>query len=47
MSTTFQLMMRMYYPAPGDAPPSILPYDSYGQRLPESYIPPAVALVSG
>jgi hypothetical protein len=27
VSTSIQAMIRMYYPMPGDQPPSILPYD--------------------
>ncbi|WP_165251470.1 DUF1254 domain-containing protein [Paludisphaera soli] len=46
VSTALQLIMRMYYPTPGNTPPSILPYDSGSTRLPESYIPPAVVKVS-
>jgi hypothetical protein len=46
MSTAFQLTLRMYYPTPGNEPPSILPYTQGGvQVLPESYIPPRVEMV--
>lgn len=46
VSTALQLIIRMYYPTPGNEPPSILPYDDGTTRLPESYIPPALVLVS-
>jgi len=39
ISTAFQLTLRMYYPTPGDEPPSILPCP---QGCAESYIPPLV-----
>jgi hypothetical protein len=42
MSTAFQLTLRMYYPTPGNEPPSILPCT---QGCAESYIPPLVELV--
>jgi hypothetical protein len=47
VSTAFQLTLRMYYPTPGNEPPSILPCppQACGTALPESYIPPAVELV--
>jgi hypothetical protein len=50
ISTAFQLTLRMYYPMPGDRPPSIL--NCLGpncdpQVLTETYIPPAVECVSG
>jgi hypothetical protein len=46
MSTAFQLTLRMYYPTPGNEPPSILPYTQGGVVvLPESYIPPKVEMV--
>jgi hypothetical protein len=46
VSTAFQLTLRMYYPAPGNEPPSILPCtQACDTVLPESYIPPAVQLV--
>jgi hypothetical protein len=44
MSTAFQLTLRMYYPTPGNEPPSILPYTGV-PPLPESYIPPMVEMV--
>jgi hypothetical protein len=46
VSTTFQIILRMYYPTPGNSPPSILPYSSGSTTLPESFIPPALTLVS-
>lgn len=46
VSTAFQLTLRMYYPKPGNEPPSILPCtEACGQPLPESYIPPALELL--
>jgi hypothetical protein len=46
VSTAFQLTLRMYYPTPGNEPPSILPCtEACGTELHESYIPPAVELV--
>src|SRR5499427_5209662 len=45
VSTAFQLTLRMYYPTPGNEPPSILPCtQACATVLHESYIPPAVAL---
>lgn len=44
MSTVFQLTLRMYYPTPGNEPPSILPY-TQAPTLPESYIPPRVEMI--
>jgi hypothetical protein len=46
VSTTLQIILRMYYPTPGDDPPSILPYRSGSSQLPETYIPPALVQVS-
>jgi Protein of unknown function (DUF1214) len=46
VSTTLQIILRMYYPTPGNEPPSILPYSEGAITLPESYIPPALTLVS-
>jgi Protein of unknown function (DUF1214) len=44
--TKFQLTLRMYYPTPGNEPPSILPCtQACTPTLPESYIPPALELV--
>src|SRR5262249_22446819 len=43
ISTAFQLTLRMYYPTPGDDPPSILPCV---QTCNESYIPPVVQPVN-
>jgi hypothetical protein len=46
VSTAFQLTLRMYYPTPGNEPPSILPCtQACNPMLPESYIPPVVELV--
>jgi hypothetical protein len=45
MSTRFQLTLRMYYPTPGDAPPSILKCTVCTPPLTESYIPPIVERV--
>lgn len=45
VSTTLQVILRSYYPTPGDQPPSILPYTA--GNLAESYIPPAIVTVSG
>jgi hypothetical protein len=46
MSTAFQLTLRMYYPTPGNEPPSILPCtQECTSVLPESYIPPILTLV--
>ena len=43
ISTTLQVILRSYYPTPGNQPPSILPYTA--GNLPESYIPPAIVEV--
>jgi hypothetical protein len=40
VSTTLQVILRSYYPTPGNQPPSILPYTA--GNLAESYIPPAI-----
>jgi hypothetical protein len=46
ISTSIQLTLRMYYPTPGNEPPSILPCtQACTTSLPESYIPPALELV--
>ena len=46
VSTAFQLTLRMYYPTPGNEPPSILPCtQACATVLHESYIPPLVELV--
>jgi hypothetical protein len=47
VSTAFQLTLRMYYPTPGNEPPSILPCTAQacGSMMSESYIPPALELV--
>jgi hypothetical protein len=42
VSTNLQLLLRMYYPTPGDTPPSILP----DGQSPETYIPPTLVQVS-
>jgi hypothetical protein len=46
VSTQLQIILRMYYPTPGNDPPSILPYQSGSTQLPESYIPPVLVQVS-
>jgi len=46
VSTAFQLTLRMYYPTPGNEPPSILPCtQACSPALQQSYIPPVVELV--
>jgi hypothetical protein len=46
MSTAFQLTLRMYYPTPGNEPPSILPCtEACETELQESYLPPDVQLL--
>ena len=46
VSTAFQLTLRIYYPTPGNEPPSILPCtQACATVLHESYIPPAVQFV--
>jgi hypothetical protein len=47
VSTNFQLTLRMYFPRPGNHPPSILPCapPECTQVLHESYLPPVVELV--
>ncbi|MHC5541191.1 DUF1214 domain-containing protein [Singulisphaera rosea] len=45
VSTTLQLILRLYYPTPGNQPPSILPYSNGSTQLPESYIPPLLTQV--
>jgi Protein of unknown function (DUF1214) len=46
VSTAFQLTLRMYFPTPGNEPPSILPCtQACATVLHESYIPPAVQFV--
>ena len=44
VSTTLQVILRSYFPTPGNQPPSILPYAA--GNLPESYIPPAIVPVA-
>lgn len=43
-STSIRLMLRMYYPTPGDTPPSILP-PTDGSDLAATWVPPAVVRV--
>ena len=44
--TAFEIMLRMYYPTPGNEPPSILPCNNACKPpLHQSYIPPALELV--
>jgi hypothetical protein len=45
ISTAFQLTLRMYYPTPGEQPPSILPCLTCTPSYPETYVPPAVEMV--
>jgi hypothetical protein len=47
VSTAFQVTLRMYYPTPGNEPPSILPCtEACGPKvLPETYLPPILELV--
>lgn len=40
ISTALQVILRSYYPKPGNQPPSLLPYPAGGLAL--SYIPPAI-----
>lgn len=42
VSTNIQAMIRMYYPTPGDQPPSILPYS---ESVSTTYVPPKMILV--
>ena len=42
VSTQLQMILRSYYPMPGNQPPSLLPYKA--GNMPETYIPPAVVL---
>jgi hypothetical protein len=46
VSANLQLILRMYYPAPGLPGPSILPYINGSTTLPESNVPPTLMLVS-
>jgi hypothetical protein len=46
VSTQLQIILRMYYPTPGNKPPSILPPPFGSSRLPETYIPPVLTQVS-
>jgi hypothetical protein len=46
VSTNLQIILRMYYPTPGNDPTSILPYQSGSEQLPESYNPSALEQVS-
>ena len=45
VSTSLQIILRMYDPTPGNSPPSILPYQDGSTKLPETYIPPALVQV--
>lgn len=44
VSTAMQVILRSYYPTPGNQPPSILPYPA--GNLAESYIPPQLVQVT-
>lgn len=44
VSTAMQVILRSYYPTPGNQPPSILPYPA--GNLAESYIPPQLVEVT-
>jgi hypothetical protein len=46
LNTGVRVMLRMYYPTPGDAPPSILP-PTDGSTLKATYVPPALVEASG
>ena len=46
VSTQLQIILRMYYPRPGNEPPSILPPPFGSILLPETYIPPVLEQVS-
>jgi hypothetical protein len=46
VSTALQIVIRMYYPRPGNEPPSILPPPFGSILLPETYIPPVLEQVS-
>ena len=41
ISTQLQVILRSYYPSPGNEPPSMLPY-TIGTPMAQTYIPPAV-----
>src|SRR5262249_59499303 len=45
VSTALQIIIRMYYPRPGNEPPSILPPPLGSSQLPETYIPPVLTQV--
>lgn len=47
IDTTIRPMLRMYYPTPGDEPPSILPYRDGSTRLSSTWIPPLLQQVGG
>lgn len=40
VSTELQVILRTYYPTPGNEPPSILPYTA--GNMPETYLPPPI-----
>jgi hypothetical protein len=45
VNTNIQAMIRMYYPTPGNTPPSILPYSSGSTSLSTTYtLPPLVTV---
>ena len=50
VSTSLRVIMRAYYPSPGDEPPSLLPYTGSTPLPPStfsgSYVPPAVTVHS-
>jgi hypothetical protein len=46
VSTALQIILRMYYPTPGNTPPSILPESGGSTSLPETYLPPVLVQVS-
>ena len=46
VNTAIMVFIRMYYPTPGECPPSILPYNHGTLKQTESYIPPAFKLIA-
>ncbi len=44
ISTQLQVILRSYYPQPGNQPPSMLPYTA-GTPMPLTYVPPAIVKV--